>query len=100
MKKSDLIAPALYNITSEFEKYAADEGRKAVILEEENGDIKEITYTNLIKNANKAGNILLNHGLKRGDKIMIMLPRCIEAYELYIAALKTGMIIIPSSEML
>ncbi|GGP07139.1 acyl-CoA synthetase MbcS [Oceanobacillus neutriphilus] len=100
MKKSDLIAPEWYNITSEFEKYAADEGRKAIILEEQNGDTKEITYTNLIKNANKAGNILLKHGLKRGDKIMIMLPRCIEAYELYIAALKSGIIIIPSSEML
>ncbi len=100
MKKSDLIAPEWYNITSEFEKYAADEGRKAIILEEQNGDTKEITYTNLIKNANKTGNILLKHGLKRGDKIMIMLPRCIEAYELYIAALKLGIIIIPSSEML
>ncbi|GEN87644.1 acyl-CoA synthetase MbcS [Oceanobacillus sojae] len=100
MKKSDLIAPEWYNITSEFEKYAADEGRKAIILEEQNGDTKEITYTNLIKNANKTGNILLKHGLKRGDKIMIMLPRCIEAYELYIAALKSGIIIIPSSEML
>ncbi|GIO24489.1 acyl-CoA synthetase MbcS [Oceanobacillus sp. J11TS1] len=100
MKKSDLIAPEWYNITSEFEKYAADEERKAIILEEENGDTKEITYRNLIKNANKVGNILLKQGLKYGDKLLIMLPRCIEAYELYIAALKTGIIIIPSSEML
>ncbi|WP_040978733.1 acyl-CoA synthetase MbcS [Oceanobacillus jeddahense] len=100
MEKSDLIAPELYNITSEFEKYATDEGRKAIILEEQNGDTKEVTYTDLIRNANKVGNILLNHGLKSGDKIMIMLPRCIEAYELYIAALKAGIIIIPSSEML
>ncbi|WP_152655332.1 acyl-CoA synthetase MbcS [Oceanobacillus sp. CFH 90083] len=100
MKRSDLIAPEWYNITSEIEKYAADEERKAIILEEQNGNTKEVTYTNLIKNANKTGNILLKHGLKRGDKIMIMLPRCTEAYELYIAALKAGIIIIPSSEML
>ncbi|WP_080873111.1 acyl-CoA synthetase MbcS [Oceanobacillus timonensis] len=100
MERSDLIAPDRYNITSEFEKYAADEGRKAVILEDQNGNTKEITYTNLMKNANKIGNILLEHGLKRGDKIMVMLPRCIETYEIYIAALKTGMIVTPSSEML
>src|SRR5699024_2706072 len=39
-------------------------------------------------------------GLKRGDKILVMVPRLIETYEVYLAALKTGMVVIPSSEML
>ena len=29
-----------------------------------------------------------------------MMPRCIETYEIYLAALKLGITIIPSSEML
>src|SRR5699024_4646269 len=42
----------------------------------------------------------IEQGLKRGDKILVMVPRLIETYEVYLAALKTGMVVIPSSEML
>src|SRR5699024_11995463 len=53
-----------------------------------------------MKNANKIGNAFLEGGLQKGDKILVMIPRLIEAYVVYLAALKTGIIIIPSSEML
>lgn len=100
MDKKDLIAPKQYNIVSEIEKFAVDSTKKAVIFEDEAGDKKEVTYESLIKNANKVGNMFLNHGLKKGDKVLIMMPRCIETYEIYLAALKLGIIVIPSSEML
>lgn len=96
----NLIAPEDYNIVMEFEKYAADPDRKAIVLEDEQGEHQDITYEQLIKNANRIGNILLASGLKKGDKVLVMMPRCIETYEIYIAALKTGLVIIPSSEML
>lgn len=98
--QTNLIAPENYNIVMEFEKYAKDSERKAIIFEDEQGNIKEITYENLIKNANKIGNVFLAHGLKKGDKLLVMMPRMIETYEVYIAALKTGIVLIPSSEML
>jgi acetyl-CoA synthetase len=101
MDKKDLIAPKIYNIIMEMEKYAiSDPDKKALIWKDETGLTKEITYSNLIKNTNKLGNAFLESGLKKGDKILIMIPRIIEAYEVYLAALKTGIIIIPSSEML
>ncbi|MBP1970609.1 acetyl-CoA synthetase [Virgibacillus natechei] len=100
MDKEELIAPKAYNIASEMEQYAADPSRKALIWQDDNGHSKEITYANLMKNVNKIGNAFLEKGLKKGDKILIMVPRIIEAYEVYLAALKTGIIIIPSSEML
>ena len=53
-----------------------------------------------MKQANQVGHVLLNHGLKKGDKILIMMPRSISTYRIYIAALKLGIAIIPSSEML
>ncbi|MEK4562941.1 AMP-binding protein [Staphylococcus sp. FSL K6-3157] len=100
MNKQDLIAPETYNIVSEIEKFTVDQSKKAVIFENETGENREITYTNLIKNANKVGNMFLKYGFKKGDKVLIMMPRCIETYEIYLAALKLGIIIIPSSEML
>ncbi|MFD1040088.1 acyl-CoA synthetase MbcS [Virgibacillus byunsanensis] len=100
MNREDLIAPNDYNIAMEMERYATDSTRKALIWQDDTGLKKEITYTQLMQNVNKIGNAFLSNGLKKGDKILIMIPRLIEAYEVYLAALKTGIIIIPSSEML
>jgi acetyl-CoA synthetase len=100
MNREELIAPKDYNIVMEVERYAKDPAKKALIWTNENGETKEITYSQLIKNVNQIGNALLGNGLKRGDKIIVMIPRLIAAYEVYLAALKTGLIIIPSSEML
>ncbi len=100
MNKTDLIAPGQYNIVSEVEKFADGSGKKALVWLDEEGNREEITYDELIKNVNKIGNAFLNNGLRRGDKMLVMIPRYIRAYEVYLAALKTGIIIIPSSEML
>ncbi|MFB1050920.1 acyl-CoA synthetase MbcS [Paraliobacillus sp. JSM ZJ581] len=100
MKKQDLIAPEKYNIAMEMEKYAQDPNRTAIIWQDDNGKEKRVTYQQLLYNANKIGNIFLQRGLQKGDKILVMMPRLIETYEVYLAALKTGIVIIPSSEML
>ena len=100
MNKEDLIAPKHYNIVNEIEKHASDKTKKALIYYDTNKTMKEVTYDTLVSQSNKLGNVLLNHGLKKGDKLLVMVPRIIDAYEVYIAALKCGIIIIPSSEML
>ncbi|TQS70624.1 AMP-binding protein [Ornithinibacillus gellani] len=100
MNRQDLIAPETYNISMEVERYAKDLSRKALIWQNEAGDKSEITYHELMKNVNRVGNVFQNKGLKQGDKLLVMIPRLIEAYTVYLAALKTGIIIIPCSEML
>ena len=100
MKREDLLAPEDYNLVEEFEKYIHDEARKAIVYENENGNTDEITYAGLIKKANKVANVFTNNGLKKGDVILIMVPRLIEAYVTYVAALEAGLVVIPSSEML
>lgn len=100
MNRNELIAPQKYNIVNEVEHFAKKEGKLALIWQNEAGLRKEITYQELLKNVNRIGNAFLENGLRRGDKILVMIPRLIEAYEVYLAALKTGIIIIPSSEML
>ncbi|WP_163529190.1 acyl-CoA synthetase MbcS [Halobacillus ihumii] len=100
MDQAQLIAPEQYNIVMEMEKYAKDSDRKALLWLNETGDREEITYDGLIKNANKIGNAFLEAGLKKGDKVLVMIPRLISAYQVYVAALKVGIVVIPSSEML
>ncbi|MGP4075368.1 acyl-CoA synthetase MbcS [Halobacillus sp. K22] len=100
MDREELIAPERYNVVSEIEKFAEDPSRKALLWLSEAGGQKEVTYEQLLHQANKMGNAFLDHGLQKGDKILVMIPRLIEAYQVYIAALKAGLVIIPSSEML
>lgn len=100
MKREDLLAPEKYNLVSEMERFSDDHDRVALIWEDELGHKQQITYQHLLMNANKIGNVFLGEGLKQGDVILIVVPRLIEAYEVYIAALKAGLVVIPGSEML
>ncbi len=100
MFREQLIAPEQYNIVDEFEKYANGNEMKALIYLNEAGEKKEITYDKLMEQANRVANVFQERGLKKGDVILVMMPRLIEAYVAYIGALKAGIVVIPSSEML
>ncbi|MGM0903361.1 MAG: acyl-CoA synthetase MbcS [Bacillota bacterium] len=100
MEREQLIAPQKYNLISEFERFAAQDGKPALYWENEDGNKNHITYKELIKKANKIGNVFKASGLTKGDVVLVVIPRLIEAYQVYIAALKMGLVVIPSSEML
>ncbi|GGH86675.1 acetyl-CoA synthetase [Pullulanibacillus pueri] len=97
----NLIAPEFYNLTEEIEQFAGKNDKKlALKYVGPAGTVLTLTYDQLIKRANKLANGLLNLGLEKGDRILIMMPRSLDTYVAYIAALKAGMVIVPSSEML
>lgn len=100
MKKNDFLAPEHYNIVMEVEKFSRkDPDRIALIWKNEAGQRKTITYGQLGKNVSKISNVFVNKGLQKGDKIIVMAPRMIETYEVYLAAFKVGLIVIPCSDM-
>lgn len=100
MNREELIAPEHYNLVSEMEKYAMNKNKLALIWEDESGNTTQITYNELMKLSNRMGNVLKESGLKKGDVILVMVPRILEAYQVYLGALKLGLVVIPSSEML
>lgn len=100
MKREELLAPENYNIVSEIEKYADGTSKKALIYVDSEGNQKEYTYDKLMEDANRAASIYEANGLEKGDILLVMVPRLIEAYVAYIGALKAGIAVIPSSEML
>ncbi|AXH99468.1 acyl--CoA ligase [Sporosarcina sp. PTS2304] len=100
MNREELLAPKRYNIVSEFEKYAIGDNRNALIYVDSENQRQTVTYDELIQAANRTANVLTANGLKKGDVVLVMVPRMIEAYVTYIGALKAGLVVIPSSEML
>jgi len=56
---------------------------------------RSYTYSELNRRVNKLSHSLLSLGLKKGDKFAVLLENCIEIVEAYLAAAKTGLIIVP-----
>ncbi|HSJ38607.1 MAG TPA: acyl--CoA ligase, partial [Planococcus sp. (in: firmicutes)] len=100
MDREALVAPRDYNLVDEIEKFANGNGKMAIVWENDKGDSEKVTYDDLMALANKAANSFEKAGLEKGDVVLVMVPRLIEAYVAYIGALKAGLVVIPSSEML
>ena len=100
MNREELIAPEKYNLVSEIERFAKDPKRLALKWENEAGETKQVTYEELMRKVNQAGNVFTQNGLKKGDVVLVIMPRLIEAYHCLLGCFKSGMVVIPSSEML
>ncbi len=100
MIQQQLIAPELYNIASELEQYKNETETVAIRWLDDVGNRRDISYKELIENSNQYAQALLNLGLQKGDRVLILLPRIPEAYMTYLACLKAGLVAIPCSEML
>ena len=98
MNDQQWIAPEYYNLTSEMERHPS--GKIALKWLNEKGDREEISYGELLQQANRLAGGLAHLGLHKGDRVLVMVPRRIIAYVIYLACLKLGLAVIPSSEML
>jgi len=66
-----------------------------VETETDNSYRREMTWSSFDDKANQFANLLLERGVKRGDKIGILLMNCIEWLPIYFGTLKTGAIVVP-----
>ncbi|MFB6467044.1 acyl-CoA synthetase [Cytobacillus sp. Hz8] len=98
MDLKTLIAPEVYNIADEIDQYFSE--KPALILDQKSGEPTTITYSGLIKRANQLANGLTSLGLTKGDRVVVMTTRLVESYIIYLACLKAGLVISPSSELL
>ncbi|MBE3594338.1 MAG: acyl-CoA synthetase [Candidatus Carbobacillus altaicus] len=94
----NLIAPDMYNMADDLLKAPSD--RLALIWENEAGDERTVTYGELSGMVGRLGNVLKDIGLKKGERVMVMMPRLPETYAIYMSLLKSGLVILPGSELL
>jgi acyl-CoA synthetase (AMP-forming)/AMP-acid ligase II len=59
-----------------------------------------LTWRAFNARVNRLANALLREGLRKGDKITTVLPNCLELLEIYMAAAKTGLVVVPASPLL
>ena len=56
---------------------------------------KQMTWGEFDTEANRFANLLLTRGIRKGDKVAILLMNCLEWLPIYFGVLKTGAIVVP-----
>src|SRR3990172_8093268 len=67
----------------------------AVVFEDQ-----RLTFRRFNARANRLANALGAAGLAKGDKLATVLPNCLELLDVYWAAAKTGIVVVPMSPLL
>src|SRR5437588_10049109 len=82
--------PAAYNIGVDVcDRWAAVDPRRLAILNVlPDGATREITYGALRETSNRIANVLAAHGVKRGDRVAILLPQAPEVAATHVAVYK------------
>jgi len=77
-----------------------DRNKLAMIWVDQKGNEKKYTFFDLMRLSNQAVNICLKYGIKKGDRVMLMLPRTPEWWIFTIALIKLGAVYCPATTML
>ena len=56
---------------------------------------REITWSVFDEKANRVANMLLSRGIRKGQKVAILLMNCLEWLPIYFGILKTGAVAVP-----
>src|SRR5215213_6649280 len=74
--------------------------RRALWIVEEDGSERTCTFGELSARSNQVANWLRDHGVARGDRMIVMLGNRVELWETILAAMKLGAVIIPATPLL
>jgi acetyl-CoA synthetase len=74
--------------------------RLALWIVEEDGTERRWTFADLAQRSDQVANWLREHGVARGDRLILMLGNQGELWETILAAMKLGAVIIPASTLL
>ncbi|HEX3408861.1 MAG TPA: acyl--CoA ligase [Candidatus Binataceae bacterium] len=92
--------PARFNFGRTVDAFATDRKRIALLWEDQAGNRARLTFADIREQSNRVANVLTALGVKRGDPVMIVLPRITLWQCVYIGVLKAGAIAVPCVSML
>ncbi|KEO83687.1 acyl-CoA synthetase [Tumebacillus flagellatus] len=101
MSQLTLNIPTHYNFSAQIDEYASSHpDQLAVYWENESGDVHTLTYAELRARSAQWANALTAQGITRGDKVLVLVPRLVDTYPIYLGLMKVGAVVMPGSEML
>jgi len=83
-----------------FDPLARDNDQPALWVTGEDGGESRLTFAQMSARSNRAANFLREAGVRRGDRLLVMLPNVPALWEISLAAIKLGAVISPASTLL
>jgi acetyl-CoA synthetase len=83
-----------------FDVVAAGNDAPALWIVEEDGSEQRVSYAEMSRRSNQVANWLRGLGVRRGDRLILMLGNQVELWETILAAMKLGAVLIPASTLL
>lgn len=88
--------PEHFNIgVAACDRWADGSGRRAIIVEDRDGQVTTYSFDQLKALSNQLASQWQQSGIRRGDRIGIFMPQCVEAAVAHMAAYKLGAIALP-----
>lgn len=83
-----------------FDVIAAGNDSPALWIVEQDGSERKLSYAQLSQRSDRVANWLRGVGVRRGDRVIVMLGNQVELWETILAAIKLGAVIIPATPLL
>jgi len=83
-----------------FDHQAEGNNRLALWIVNEDGTESKVTFARMSERSSRVANFLHQAGVKRGDRILVMLPNVVPLWEITLAAMKVGAVISPATTLL
>src|SRR5262250_2343960 len=83
-----------------FDALARDNNRQALWIVDENGPEVKLSFVEISRRSSQVANFLRRHGVCRTDRIIVQLPNVVAIWEIMLAALKLGAVVIPAATQL
>jgi acetyl-CoA synthetase len=83
-----------------FDAHARGNERTALWVVNEDGTESKLTFAALSGRSDRAANFFRARGVKRGDRVLVMLPNVVPLWEVTLAMMKLGAVISPATTLL
>jgi acetyl-CoA synthetase len=80
-----------------FDRQARDNHAPALWVVEEDGSEQKISHAEMAERSSRMANYLRGLGVARGDRMLLMLPNRVELWELMLACIKLGAVMVPTT---
>jgi acetyl-CoA synthetase len=80
-----------------FDQEAKDNPAPALWVVEEDGREQKISFADMASRSNQVAQYLQQCGVERGDRVLLMLPNRVELWEIMLAGIKLGAVLVPTT---
>lgn len=82
------------------DRWAADPANQMMLWVDEDGSERRLSYAHFRDRSNQVANALTKLGLKKGDKVIIVMPRLPQWWEAILGTIKAGIVALPGTTQL